>query len=226
MARALPSVLTVSLHLRHEIHACVCTCTWLLHSLMSHSAGGVVDCLSLARSACTTLFLACAFTAFGWGCPGGLAEVTGEKQERPWAQRWAARRDPRSDRAVGVEQGGRCVEERLPEALLRLQERSSHLRQGVSSPTFGTSPRACYSAPQEHLGWLSFPKMGRHQEVCVLEVPGSPPPRMEVRAPALRPVAQPSPALETSHPAREAVPGNTPHTLPGSSLVHGRDHPG
>lgn len=75
-ARALPSVLTVSLHLTHEIHACVCTCTWLLHSL-SHSAGGLADCLLPGRRAPHCFWRVLSL-------PSGGA-VLGEQQERPWA---------------------------------------------------------------------------------------------------------------------------------------------
>ena len=83
----------MSLHLRHEIHACVCTYTWLLHSLLSHSAGGVVDCLSLARSAARAVFglcFHCLRVGLSWGTgrgDGGEAGAAMGSQEGPLLRR-------------------------------------------------------------------------------------------------------------------------------------------
>lgn len=129
------------------------------------------------------VFGLCAFTAFGQGCPGGLAEVTGV---------WS--RSGGGEAAVGTvvgrqegllaqrglwEQAGRCCGGKGAGG--PLQKFTLTRTTGFTSPTCCTCCLSPYSAPWRHLWWLSFPKMGRHQEVCVWEVQGSPLPRMEVR---------------------------------------------
>lgn len=183
LARALASVLTVCLHLRHEIHAC-------LHVCLAPSLTAVTLCRWRCRPSVPcpggghrAVFGVC-FHCLRVGLSRGPRRGDGGAAAAAVAQRWAAGsgRDSQLRQGWGVERGGRCCGGRAAGGPARTTgaQLPSEGRGSTPPPSVPT-PWAHYSAPQGHLCWPSFPKMGRHQEVCVREVPGSPLPGMEVR---------------------------------------------